>query len=69
MGVGTDAEHLPHVLGRFDKVDQARNRDNVSTPLGSAIAKLIIEAHGGLIAVESQIGVGNTFIMTVPLFG
>jgi len=66
---GIAPEHLPHILDRFYKVDQARNRDNDSTGLGLAIAKSIVEAHGGTIAVESQLGAGSTFIITVPLSG
>jgi len=68
-GAGIAPEHLPHILDRFYKVDQARNRDKDSTGLGLAIAKSIIEAHGGTIAVESQLGAGSAFIMTLPLPG
>jgi signal transduction histidine kinase len=56
-----DIEHL------FDKFWQARRNDHRGVGLGLAIAKSIVEAHGGRISVQSTVGVGSTFSFTLPL--
>jgi signal transduction histidine kinase len=63
-GPGIDKEHLPHVFRDFW---QARKGDGGGVGLGLAIAKALVEAHGGQIGVESTPGVGSTFHFTVPL--
>ena len=65
-GPGIDAEHLPHLFERFYRVDQARDRQSGGTGLGLAIVKEIVEAHGGHIEAQSQIGKGTTMTMTLP---
>jgi PAS domain S-box-containing protein len=62
-GPGIAADQLPHVFGRFW---QAKATDRRGIGLGLAIAKGIVEAHGGRIWVESQVGQGSTFYFTVP---
>jgi PAS domain S-box-containing protein len=62
-GPGIAADQLPHVFGRFW---QAKATDRRGIGLGLAIAKGIVEAHGGQIWVESQLGQGSTFYFTVP---
>lgn len=64
-GVGIPNEHLPRVFERFYKVDQARTRGS-GTGLGLAIARHLIEGHSGKIWVVSTVGVGTTFICTLP---
>ena len=68
-GTGIDAEHLPFVFDRFYRADQSRQRKNndTSSGLGLAIAKAIVEAHGGSIVVTSTLGEGTTFTITVPV--
>ncbi|HZG66667.1 MAG TPA: HAMP domain-containing sensor histidine kinase, partial [Herpetosiphonaceae bacterium] len=58
----------PHIFERFYRVDPSRQQDG-SSGLGLAIAKSIIEAHGGSIAVESTLGQGATFTITLPVVG
>jgi PAS domain S-box-containing protein len=62
-GPGIPPEELPHVFGQFW---QARHTDRRGIGLGLAIAKGIVEAHGGRIWVESQVGVGSNFYFTLP---
>jgi signal transduction histidine kinase len=63
-GAGIPADHLPHIFGRFWQADR---RDKRGIGLGLAIAKGIVEAHGGRIWVESREGVGSTFFFTLPV--
>ena len=66
-GVGIPPEHLPHIFERFYRVDKARSRAEGGVGLGLAIAKYIAESHGGKIELESQVGKGTTFNITIPL--
>jgi two-component system sensor histidine kinase BaeS len=66
-GSGIAAEDLPFVFDRFYRGDKSRQRtDSTSSGLGLAIAKAIVEAHGGTIGVESTVGHGTTFTITLP---
>jgi signal transduction histidine kinase len=66
-GVGIPAEEIPFIFERFYRVDKSRSRSNGGTGLGLAICRHIAEAHGGKIEVESQVGVGSTFSVWLPL--
>jgi PAS domain S-box-containing protein len=63
-GPGIPEEHLPHL---FDRFWQARSTDRRGAGLGLAIAKGIVEAHGGRLWVRSALGQGSTFSFCVPL--
>ena len=63
-GKGISKEHLPHIFERFYKVDKSR-RDK-GTGLGLAISKHIMNAINGTIEVESELGNGATFYITIP---
>lgn len=65
-GVGIPAEALPHLFDRFYRVDPARTHTNGSG-LGLAIAQTIVKHHQGQIQVESTLGKGATFIVTLPV--
>ncbi|HEX7091971.1 MAG TPA: PAS domain S-box protein [Longimicrobiales bacterium] len=63
-GPGIAEDQLPYV---FDPFWQARRGDRAGAGLGLAISERIVEAHGGRIAVESEVGVGTTFSFTLPV--
>ena len=63
-GPGIPPDVLPHIFERFYRGEVSRS--GVSTGLGLAIAKELIEAQGGAISVESQIGEGSVFTVTLP---
>ncbi|TCZ76587.1 HAMP domain-containing protein [Paenibacillus albiflavus] len=65
-GIGIPEEELPHIFDRFYKVDKARNRSRSGSGLGLSIVQQIIRLHRGTIDVQSQIGIGTTFIIQLP---
>jgi len=65
-GEGIPKEALPFIFDRFFRVNKARSRKDGGMGLGLAIVRQIIEAHGGTIKVESDIGKGTTFWITLP---
>jgi signal transduction histidine kinase len=62
-GPGIPKENLEHI---FDRFWQAKQTQRLGTGLGLSIAKGIVEAHGGRIWVESELGHGSKFIFTIP---
>ena len=64
-GRGIPAENLPHLFERFYRVTGGRNIEGLG--LGLYITRLLVEAHGGHIRVESELGQGSTFIFTLPV--
>jgi len=66
-GDGVAAEHLPYLFERFYRVDVARDRAHGGAGIGLSIAKALVEAHGGQIAVHSDgPGAGTAFTITLP---
>ena len=63
-GSGIPSEYLPHI---FDKFVQVPDAPTGGAGLGLTISKSIVEAHGGQISVQSQLGHGTTFTFTLPL--
>lgn len=66
-GVGIPEEDLPHVFERFYRVDKARSRETGGTGLGLSIVKQITALHGGEVTVESTLGHGSVFTVTLPM--
>lgn len=66
-GDGVGAEHLPHLFDRFYRADTSRDRRQGGSGIGLAIAKALVEAHGGGVSVTSAgVGRGTTFTVRLP---
>ena len=65
-GPGIAAEHLPRLTERFYRVDRSRSRETGGTGLGLAIVKHVAQRHGGQVQVQSVVGQGSTFTITLP---
>ena len=65
-GPGIPAEHLAHVFDRFYRADTARDREDGGAGLGLAIARAIVEAHGGSIRVANAPRGGAVFSVALP---
>ena len=65
-GPGIAPEHRARVFERFYRVDDARSRETGGTGLGLAIVRHIAILHGGDVTIESEVGVGTTFTLTLP---
>jgi two-component system, OmpR family, sensor kinase len=64
-GSGISKEHVPHVFDRFYRSDSSRTRKYGGAGLGLSISKSIVEAHGGIIGVNSRKGEGSTFYVWI----
>jgi signal transduction histidine kinase len=65
-GSGIDAEDMPRVFNRFDRVAEAGVRGEAALGLGLPLTQQFIEAHGGTVELESKKGSGTTVILTIP---
>ncbi len=63
-GEGIAAAELPRLFGRYYRTEGARRAEGLG--LGLYITRMLVEAHGGRIWVESQVGKGSTFSFTLP---
>jgi len=68
-GKGIPASELPRIFERFYRVDKARARRTGGTGLGLAIVRHVAESHGGTVTVESKVGKGSSFTVTLPVGG
>lgn len=66
-GIGIDTEHIESIWERFYKADVSRKNTKFGeSGIGLAVVKSLVEAHGGTVAVASQLGEGTTFTLTFP---
>ena len=66
-GLGIPRRDISRIFERFYRVDDARNRETGGTGLGLAIVRNVADMHGGTVTVESELGVGSTFTIRLPL--
>jgi two-component system phosphate regulon sensor histidine kinase PhoR len=66
FGAGIASEHLSRIFERFYRVDKTRSRESGGTGLGLAIARHMVQAQGGSIRAESELGEGSNFLFTLP---
>ena len=66
-GEGIPAEDLPNIFERFYRVDKSRTRATGGTGLGLTITRRLVEAHGGKIEAQSELGKGSRFTFTLPV--
>jgi signal transduction histidine kinase len=66
-GEGIPSEDLPYIFERFYRVDKSRSRATGGSGLGLTIARHLVEAHGGRIEVQSELGKGSCFTFTLPV--
>jgi heavy metal sensor kinase len=65
-GVGIDASELPHIFERFYRGSRANEARGSGSGLGLAIVRSIVDMHGGRVIVESGVGAGSHFTVTLP---
>jgi signal transduction histidine kinase len=66
-GIGIDQDKLPLIFDLFNQVDAGAERSGGGMGIGLALVKKLTELHNGTIAVASEIGVGSTFTITLPI--
>jgi signal transduction histidine kinase len=67
-GIGIPEEALPHLFEEFYRARNAKEIDAVGTGLGLAIVKDLVDRYGGHIDVETELGEGTTFTVTLPIY-
>ena len=66
-GIGIAPEHLGSVFQRFHRVPDARSRTFEGSGIGLSLVRTLVELHGGEVSVESMVGSGTTFRVTIPV--
>ena len=68
-GTGIPEEYRDKIFEKFSQIEEQESRRGRGSGLGLTFCKLVVEAHGGRIWVESQVGQGSTFTFTLPVAG
>ncbi len=66
-GEGIPESELDYLFNRFYRVDPSRQSTSGESGLGLSIVKALVEAHGGRVSVQSEVGIGTTFTFTLPI--
>ena len=66
-GVGIPEQDIPRLFDRFHRVQGAQARTQEGSGIGLALANELVKMHGGTVTVESRLGVGTTFVVTIPV--
>ncbi len=66
-GYGIDSEDLPHIFDRFYQAKRSGANNIGGTGIGLTFSKMLVELHNGEISVESELNVGTTFTVTLPI--
>lgn len=66
-GCGISAEDIPYVFDHFYRGEKSRDRKSGGSGIGLAIVKQLVELHGGKVLIESQLNVGSTFQVWLPV--
>jgi signal transduction histidine kinase len=66
-GIGVPAEHAERIFDPFFQVDNSSTREYGGTGLGLSIVKRFVEAHGGVVWLDSEVGKGSAFTITLPI--
>ena len=67
-GEGIAAEDMPHLFSRFWRAATSRDRESGGLGVGLAMVKHIVKRHHGFVDVQSELGVGSTFTISIPLY-
>ena len=68
QGEGISSEHLERLGERFYRADEHRNRRDGGAGLGLSIAQAIVERSGGELRIKSEVGLGTTVELILPIF-
>jgi len=66
-GIGIPPEEMPRLFERFHRIESARSRTHEGTGIGLALVHELVKIHGGTLRAESTLGLGTTFIVSLPL--
>jgi signal transduction histidine kinase/serine phosphatase RsbU (regulator of sigma subunit) len=67
-GIGISEDKFERIFESFEQADGSTAREYGGTGLGLAVTKQLVELHGGIISISSEIGVGSQFTFTLPIF-